>query len=115
MCKVFWRALSVQGEQGGLMEGATDVEQYEVEIVEDLMVGAAQDRPACKLRSGISLSIVAALGSSEVIGPIDFDDQGCLKAAEVDDHRTDTLLPAERGAQLAIAQCAPQLLLGCCG
>ena len=53
------------------MEGATDVEQYEVEIVEDLMVGAAQDRPACKLRSGISLSIVAALGSSEVIALAD--------------------------------------------
>jgi hypothetical protein len=97
------------------LQCATDAVEHGVEIVKDLMVGETQDRPSGKLSQGIWLTVVATLGSSLVVGPIDFDDQRCLDAAQVDGHRTQNLLPAELGAQLPIAQRFAQCPLSCGG
>lgn len=94
---------------------AADATEYGVEVIEDLVVGKAQDGPAGRVDEAIAHAVVAALGRSMVVGAIDFNDQRGFKAAEVDDDRTKDPLPAEFDAQVAITQGAPQLTLGCGG
>jgi hypothetical protein len=69
-----------------------------------LFVSKAQNRPTGGLQKDITPAVRFALATSLVVTAIDFNDQRCLEAAEIDDHRTERLLPPKLDPQLSVPQ-----------